>query len=133
LPPALSKPAARISRPHEVLLIDAHLPPSLCRIFERAGHSAQSTARLPRGNNSTDEQIKVFCEPGEWVVVTKDKDFYYSHLLYKNPRKLLLVRCGNLKLREIIALFDRRMADIEAALLHSDLVELFSDNVGGAM
>ena len=110
-------------------LIDAHLPPLLCRVFERAGHSAETTLGLPRGNRSTDEQIKEVSSMDDSVVVTKDKDFYYSHVLFRTPRKLLLVRCGNLRLRALLSLFERHLTEIEEALERSDLVELFSDKV----
>ena len=111
------------------VLIDAHLPPLLCRVLERAGHSAETTRDLPRGNHSTDEQITEASSTEECIVVTKDKDFYYSHVLHGAPRKLLLVRCGNLKLRALLSLFEVHLADIEKALERSDLVELFTDEV----
>ena len=60
------------------VLIDAHLPPLLCRVLERAGHSAETTRDLPRGNRSTDEHIKKVSSMDDCIVVTKDKDFYYS-------------------------------------------------------
>lgn len=110
-------------------LIDAHLPPLLCRVLERAGHSAETTRNLPRGNRSTDEQIKEVSSMDDCIVVTKDKDFYYSHVLFRSPRKLLLVRCGNLRLRALLSLFERHLTEIEEALERSDLVELFSDEV----
>ncbi len=112
-------------------LIDAHLPPLLCSILESSGHSAHTTGNLARGNRSTDEQIKEFSLANDCVVVTKDKNFYYSHLLHRRPRKLLLVRCGNLKLGALLSLFERHLDDIEKALEQSDLVELFSDGVSG--
>ncbi|MFM8460377.1 MAG: DUF5615 family PIN-like protein [Chthoniobacterales bacterium] len=110
-------------------MIDAHLPPLLCRVLERSGHSAETTRELPRGNHSTDEQIKEAISNEECVVVTKDKDFYYSHVLHGSPRELLLVRCGNLKLRALLSLFELHLTDIEKALERSDLVELFTDEV----
>ena len=111
------------------VLIDAHLPPLPCRVMERSGHSAETTRDLSSGNCSTDEQIKKASSNEECVVVTKDKDFYYSHVLHGSPRKLLLVRCGNLKLRALLSLFELHLADIEMALERSDLVELLTDEV----
>jgi predicted nuclease of predicted toxin-antitoxin system len=110
-------------------LIDAHLPPLLCRVLERAGHSSETTLVLPRGNRSTDEQIKEFSSTDDCIVVTKDKDFYYSHVLFRSPRKLLLVRCGNLRLRALLSLFERHLSEIEQAFERCDLVELFTDEV----
>ena len=66
-------------------IFDAHLPPSLCKIVEDRGHEALTTKDLPFGNSSTDEQITAFSAQEDWVVVTKDKDFYFSHILNRNP------------------------------------------------
>ena len=78
---------------------------------------------------TTDEQIKEVSSMDDCIVVTKDKDFYYSHVLFRSPRKLLLVRCGNLRLRALLSLFERHLSEIEEALERSDLVELFMDEV----
>jgi predicted nuclease of predicted toxin-antitoxin system len=110
-------------------IFDAHLPPSLCKIFKRRGHEALTTKDLPFGNSSTDEQIIAFSALEDWVVVTKDKDFYFSHILSRSPRRLLLVRCGNYRLRDMYSLFERHITEIEAAFEKGDLVELFSDQV----
>jgi predicted nuclease of predicted toxin-antitoxin system len=110
-------------------IFDAHLPPSLCKIVEDRGHEALTTKDLPFGNSSTDEQITAFSAQEDWVVVTKDKDFYFSHILNRSPRRLLLVRCGNYRLRDMCSLFERHMPEIEAAFERADLVELFSDQV----
>jgi predicted nuclease of predicted toxin-antitoxin system len=110
-------------------LIDAHLPPLLCRVLERAGHSAETTRGLPQGNRSTDEQIKEVSLMDDCIDVTNDKDFYYTHFLFRLPRKLVLVRCGNLRLRALLSLFERHLSEIEEALERSDLVELFTDEV----
>ena len=110
-------------------IFDANLPPSLCKVVESFGHDALTTQDLPEGNNSTDEQINAFSLSDNWIVVTKDKDFYYSHILRKLPRRLLLVRCGNFRLNDLRSLFERHLHEIEAAFEEGDLVELFSDQV----
>jgi predicted nuclease of predicted toxin-antitoxin system len=58
------------------------------------------------------------------VVITKDTDFYHSHLLHGKPWKLLLVRTGNIRTRELAALFGRHLPEIIAALEQNSLVEL---------
>ena len=58
------------------------------------------------------------------VVVTKDSDFYHSHLLHGKPWKLLLVRTGNIRTCEIKALFQTHLSEIIAALEQNSLVEL---------
>lgn len=56
--------------------------------------------------------------------ITKDADFYYSHLLPQRPHKLLLVRCGNLRTSELRRLFEKHPAEIVGALEVSSLLEL---------
>jgi len=110
-------------------LIDAHLPPSLRPIIESAGHEVMHTSELPEGNSTPDARIAFLCAGDDWVVVTKDSDFYYSHLLNGRPRKLLLVRTGNLRLRQTREIFGRHFTSILEAFREHDLVELHADHI----
>lgn len=58
------------------------------------------------------------------VVISKDTDVYYSHLLLQRPHKLLLIRTGNIRTRELKAIFDAHLAEIVQALEANSLVEL---------
>ena len=62
-------------------LIDAHLPPSLRAVFLAAGHDAIHTLDMPDQNASRDGLLNEVSMAEMRVVVTKDTDFYYSHLL----------------------------------------------------
>lgn len=66
-------------------LIDAHLPPSLRAVFLAAGHDALHTMDLPSQNASKDGALNSVSMAEQRVVVTKDTDFYYSHLLHGRP------------------------------------------------
>lgn len=110
-------------------LLDAHIPPSLANCLHRAGHEVRYTMQLPAGNRITDTEIRKICFEEGWVVVTKDKDFFYSHVLHGNPKKLLLVRCGNFRLKALIQLFERYLPEITTAFENCNLVELFPGEV----
>lgn len=110
-------------------LIDAHLPPSLRGIFQAAGHDAIHTLDLPERNASRDGAINEVSMSEQRVVVTKDTDFYYSHLLHGRPWKLVLVRTGNLGLRATQLMFASHLPKIEAALQNCTLVELTEQRV----
>jgi len=110
-------------------LLDARIPPSLATCLQRAGHEVRYTMQLPAGNRITDTEIRKFCFEEGWVVVTKDKDFFYSHVLHGNPKKLLLVRCGNFRLIALIQLFERYLPEITTAFENRNLVELLPDEV----
>ncbi len=58
-------------------LIDAHLPPGMCRLLERHGHDAIHTADLPAQNETKDRVINQMSIDEERVVVSKDSDFFY--------------------------------------------------------
>lgn len=105
-------------------MVDAHLPPGLCAVLQAAGHDAIHTRQLSAKNQTTDEVINALSLQEQRVVVTKDTDFYHSHLLHGKPWKLLLVRTGNIRARELKALFERHLPSILAALEQNSLVEL---------
>lgn len=105
-------------------LLDAHLPPSLGRVFEAAGHDAIHTSSLQTGNATTDGRLAEFSERERRVVVTKDSDFYYSHMLHGKPAKLLLVRAGKLRLGDLLKLFEAHLPEIVSALEKNSLVEI---------
>jgi predicted nuclease of predicted toxin-antitoxin system len=105
-------------------LNDAHLPPGLRTVFRNAGHDALHTMDLPPQNASRDGVLNEVSISEQRVVVTKDTDFYYSHLLQGRPWKLVLVRTGNLGLQATKQMFETHLPAIETALQTCTLVEL---------
>jgi predicted nuclease of predicted toxin-antitoxin system len=105
-------------------LVDAHLPPSLCGLLQAAGHDARHTSQLPAKNLTSDKVINALSAKEKLVVISKDTDFYYSHLLRHEPYKLVLVRTGNIGIRDLKDLFARNLPVIEKALKRHSLVEL---------
>jgi predicted nuclease of predicted toxin-antitoxin system len=110
-------------------VVDAHLPPGLCALLQAAGHDALHTSSLTAQNRTTDETLNELSLREHRVVVTKDSDFYYSHLLHGKPWKLLLVRTGNIRTRDLKALFQTHLAAIIVALEQNSLVLLDRQNV----
>ena len=104
--------------------VDAHLPPGLCDLLKAAGHDALHTQQLAAKNRITDETLNILSVKEQRIVITKDADFYYSHLLHGKPWKLLLVCTGNIRARDLKALFERHLPEIVAALEKNSLVEL---------
>jgi predicted nuclease of predicted toxin-antitoxin system len=105
-------------------LVDAHLPRGLCGLLEAAGHEARHTLQLPAKNLTTDNAINSLSAREKLVVISKDTDFYYSHLLRQEPYKLILVRTGNIGISELQKLFAQNLPAIEKALKRHSLVEL---------
>jgi predicted nuclease of predicted toxin-antitoxin system len=103
-------------------LVDAHLPPGLCALLQAAGHDAIHTSRLPAQNRTPDEILNELSLREQRVVVTKDSDFYHSHLLHGKPWKLLLVETGNIRTRDLKMLFQTHMSSLISALEQNSLV-----------
>ena len=71
-------------------VVDARLPPGLCGLLRAVGHDAIHTSALPAANRTPDEAINQMAERDQRVVVTKDTDFYHSHVLFGRPPSSLL-------------------------------------------
>jgi predicted nuclease of predicted toxin-antitoxin system len=112
-------------------VVDAHLPRSLCYILDEAGYDSVHTSQLPMQNRTSDQVINDLSVAEQRVVITKDTDFYYSHLLYGRPYKLLLIRTGNLRARELVMLIQRQLPAIVEALESHTLVEIDRSTVRG--
>ena len=105
-------------------LVDAHLPPSLAAVLAVAGHDTLHTRGLPAQNRTRDGVINEISLREQRVVISKDTDFFYSHILQGRPWKLLLVRTGNIGTAELCALFSRHLPAILGALETHSLVEI---------
>ena len=93
-------------------------------MLQAAGHDAVHTSGLPARNRTPDEILNDLSFREQRVVVTKDSDFYHSHLLHGKPWKLLLVRTGNIRTRDLKALFQTHLSAILVALEQNSIVEL---------
>jgi predicted nuclease of predicted toxin-antitoxin system len=58
------------------------------------GHDATHTLDLTAGNATKDRAINQLSIDQQRAVISKDTDFFYSHLLHGRPWKLLLVKTG---------------------------------------
>ena len=105
-------------------VVDAHLPRRLCAVLAAYSHDAIHTLDLPAGNATKDKVINQVSVDEHRVVVSKDTDFFYSHMLAGRPWKLLLVTTGNMSARNLCDLIERNLPEIEAALHTHSLVEI---------
>ena len=110
-------------------LVDAQLPPGLSVLLQAAGHDALHTRQLPAQNQTTDQVINDLSLKDQRVVISKDTDFYYSHLLQQKPWKLLLVRTGNMSTGDLKRLFLGHLPAILESLATNSLVELHRQSV----
>jgi len=90
----------------------------------RHGHDANHTLDLPAKNATKDTILNQISIDEQRVVISKDADFFYSHLVLGRPWKLVLVKTGNMSTDELCSLFERHLSEITAALEQHTLVEI---------
>ncbi len=105
-------------------LVDAQLPSRLGHQLAASGHDALHTSQLPSGNRTTDAELATRADDEGRVLITKDRDFRASHLLRSTPQHLLLVSTGNARNVDLLALFERHLSSIIAALEEARFIEL---------
>ncbi len=111
------------------LIVDAQLPVKLCEILNHLGMEAIHVEELPKGDESTDREITEYADLNGLIVVTKDYDFYHSHMVYKKPGRLFLITTGNLKNKQLFDLFRNNEDTIKKALSRSVFIELNNDGI----
>lgn len=93
-------------------LIDAQLPRRMTNWLSDAGCDALHTLDLTDRNRTTDKQICEIADREQRIVVTKDADFVDSHLLYRQPERLLLISTGNISNEDLESLMVPRIPDL---------------------
>ena len=106
------------------LIVDAQLPSKLCKILAQLGIDSLHVDTLPKGDETPDFEISEYADINGLIVLTKDFDFYHSHMTLNQPKKLFLITTGNLKNRQLFDLFRNNILLIKNALNRSDFVEL---------
>jgi predicted nuclease of predicted toxin-antitoxin system len=103
-------------------LIDAQLPPGLCRWFKTRGFEAEHVANAGLGAAS-DFAIASYAEMQDLILVSKDDDFLTLRL--PNRFALLWLRCGNTTNSALALWMDDRWESVEMLLKSGErLVEL---------
>jgi predicted nuclease of predicted toxin-antitoxin system len=111
------------------LIVDAQLPIKLCEILQQLGLESIHVDQLPNGDETSDWEITKLADLEDLIVVTKDVDFYHSHMALGQPRKLFLITTGNLKNRQLFDLFRNNALIIKNALNKSSFVELSNEGI----
>lgn len=111
------------------LLVDAQLPVKLCEVLSQLGMESIHVDELPKGDETSDMEVIKFADRENLTVVTKDFDFYHSHMTLGKPKKLFLITTGNLKNRQLFNLFRNNTLIIKNALKRSSFVELNNEGI----
>jgi predicted nuclease of predicted toxin-antitoxin system len=110
-------------------LVDAQLPKSLSDLLKQKGHDSIHTLELPNQNKTSDKTIIKLSIDEERIVITKDSDFLESFLLNAEPRKLIIVRTGNIPNKILLKLFDDNLQFMELLISRSNLIEITQSEI----
>jgi predicted nuclease of predicted toxin-antitoxin system len=103
-------------------LVDAQLPPGLCRWLRERGHEAEHVFDIGLGAAPDAEFARRAAETGA-VLVSKDEDFVA--LARAGDMRLVRLRCGNATNRALATWLDERWERVERGLGEGErLVEL---------
>ncbi|WP_166982213.1 DUF5615 family PIN-like protein [Paramicrobacterium fandaimingii] len=110
-------------------LVDQQLPAKLAEYLSRFGHDARHVKQYPGGTTMRDAEIAALADHEGRTVLTKDDDFRVLHLTRQQPARILIVTCGNIATRDLLALVDQNYSDLTAAVEKYSFVELDRDGV----
>ncbi len=110
-----------------IFLLDANIPPSLAE--DISGHEVIHVSSFPKGTSTSDREIIEFSHQNNCVLISKDSDFYDSFLISRKPPKLILVKLGNLRLRELRTYFRKNFNLIEQFLNQHSIIILTPESI----
>lgn len=105
-------------------IVDAQLPKSLSNFLIKKGYDSLHTLDLPEKNKTKDTQIAKLANKEQRFVISKDVDFLKSFMIKSEPRKLIMVKTGNISNKELVRLFDENLDVIIQMISRSNLIEI---------
>lgn len=105
-------------------LVDAQLPRTLRNLLNENGHNAIHTLDLALKNATPDETIRQIAESENRIVISKDTDFLQSYIIKDIPKKLILVKTGNIRNTELLKLFEEHLNQIIELMSTQTLIEI---------
>jgi predicted nuclease of predicted toxin-antitoxin system len=98
------------------LLLDENLSRRVVPFIQDAFPDSTQIALLGM-ENSADKDIWQYAKDHDYVIVTKDSDFYEMSLLYGSPPKILWLKIGNQTKAATIRALTENSVDIERVLM----------------
>jgi predicted nuclease of predicted toxin-antitoxin system len=110
-------------------IVDAQLPKAVSDLINSKGQDSIHTLDLPDKNKTQDGYITRLATDELRIVITKDADFLESYILRKEPPKLLLIKTGNIRNKELISLIDRNIELIVDLFSSHSLIEITKEEI----
>ena len=105
-------------------LIDENLPKALGDVIGDASTHASEIAP-----QASDTLLWKYARERDWIILTRDTDFFDRLLLFGSPPKIIWVRLGNLKKTDLVQVIRSRWKAILDLIETSDLVEIHPDRL----
>ncbi|WP_289665394.1 DUF5615 family PIN-like protein [Flavobacterium panacagri] len=107
------------------------LPYGLKLFLKDNGFDAIHTDDMPNMERTSDTEIINISELEDKIIITKDKDFLDSYLIFNKPKKLVLITSGNIKNKDFFSLFKNNFKTIIELLSKHSLIELSNSEITG--
>jgi predicted nuclease of predicted toxin-antitoxin system len=92
-------------------LVDHQLPPRLVDFLRDRGCESQHVMDLGMAASS-DAEICEFARTKQWIIVSKDEDFFYLSRRLNSEVRLLWVRLGNCRTTTLLTAFEQQWKEI---------------------
>lgn len=94
-------------------IVDAQLPIKLKYWLIEKGYETIHTNDFSKKHLTTDSEIIEKATKENYIIISKDSDFYQSYLIKGVPKKILFVTLGNVLNTELLRLFELNFSIIE--------------------
>ncbi len=101
------------------LLIDENLPVTLANLLP-----VESFHATAFGTNPSDQELWKAAREQDLVILTRDTDFFDRLMIEGPPPKVIWVRLGNLRSRELETALIGMWSTVEGLLMSADLIEI---------
>lgn len=105
------------------LLIDENLPATMVGEFCEFVHASSL------GKRPTDDELWELAKSRDMVILTKDTDFFNRMVSEGPPPKVVWLRVGNMRRRDLERFFRECWPSISKLLSNNDLIEVFSNQI----
>lgn len=107
-------------------LIDANLP-YYFSIWNNESYIHQNDL----GDTWTDEQIWIYAKENNLTIVTKDSDFTNRILFNQPPPKVIHIKIGNFKIKELFNFLNQNWGEILETNKQCKLTSVYIDRIEG--
>ena len=110
-------------------LVDAQLPRRLARWLTDKGYETVHTLDLPEKNRTSDAAINELSIREQFIVISKDSDFFDRYFSHLEPYKLMFLTTGNISTNDLINVFELNLESIISEISNNNVVEISRTNI----